>query len=229
MTGLVARRITLTATHLMNTEQLILNLSADVPRVYRHALIERIASGVGGGALVALMLVVAILGVRPDLQHAMQAFSFWMKWAYTISLGAGALYAVIRLSRPTPSSLCGLWLLAVPILLLIGVGIGELANTPRSEWLSLWQGRSWKVCPRLLLTLAVPIFVGLLWSSHRLAPTRLHAAGAAAGLAAGATAATIYGLHCAEVSALFVLTWYSLGMLLAAAAGAMLGPRLLRW
>jgi hypothetical protein len=132
MTGLVARRITLTATHLMNTEQLILNLSADVPRVYRHALIERIASGVGGGALVALMLVVAILGVRPDLQHAMQAFSFWMKWAYTISLGAGALYAVIRLSRPTPSSLCGLWLLAVPILLLIGVGIGELANTSRS-------------------------------------------------------------------------------------------------
>ena len=33
----------------------------------------------------------------------------------------------------------------------------------------------------------------------------------------------------AEVSAIFVLTWYSLGILLAAGIGALLGPRLLRW
>jgi hypothetical protein len=81
----------------------------------------------------------------------------------------------------------------------------------------------------LLLTLALPIFAGLLRSFRRLAPTRLRAAGAAAGLAAGAWAAAIYCLHCPEVSALFVLTWYSLGILLATAAGALLGPRLMRW
>jgi hypothetical protein len=57
----------------------------------------------------------------------------------------------------------------------------------------------------------------------------LRAAGAVAGLAAGAFAATVYCLHCQEVSALFVLTWYSLGILLAASVGALLGPRLLRW
>ena len=43
---------------------------------------------------------------------------------------------------------------------------------------------------------------------------RTRAAGAAAGLAAGAFAATVYCLHCPEVSAIFVLTWYSLGILL---------------
>lgn len=90
-------------------------------------------------------------------------------------------------------------------------------------------GASWKVCPWLVLTLAMPIFIGLLWSFRRLAPTRLREAGAAAGLAAGAWAATIYCLHCPEVSAIFVLTWYSLGILLAALAAAFLGPRLLRW
>jgi hypothetical protein len=80
-----------------------------------------------------------------------------------------------------------------------------------------------------VLTLAAPIFVGLLWSFRKFAPTRLRAAGASAGLAAGAWAATIYCLHCPEVSAMFVLTWYSVGIMAAAVTGALLGPRLMRW
>jgi hypothetical protein len=126
-------------------------------------------------------------------------------------------------------SLRWLWLLAVPVLLLAGIGIGELVDTPSRDWLAMWLGGSWKVCPWLVLTLAMPIFVGLLWSFRRMAPTRLRAAGAAAGLAAGAWAATIYCLHCPEVSAIFVLTWYSLGIVLAAAVGALIGPKLMRW
>ena len=213
----------------MNTEQLIASLSADVPRVSRHALARRIGFGIVGGGLVALFGLVAVLGVRPDLQFAMHGFAFWMKWTYTVSLGIGAIYAIQRLARPVPASLRGLWFLAIPVLVLAGVGIGEFASSPSSEWLGIWLSRSWKVCPWLVLGLAVPIFIGLLWSFRALAPTRLRAAGAVAGLAAGAWAATIYCLHCPEVSAMFVLTWYSLGILLAAGGGALLGPRLMRW
>ena len=213
----------------MNTEQLIASLSADVPRVSRHALARRVAFGVVGGALVALFGLVTLLGVRPDLELAMHGFAFWMKWTYTVSLGLGAIYAVTRLARPVPASLRGLWFLAVPVLVLAGIGIGELASNPSSEWLGIWLSRSWKVCPWLVLALSAPIFVGLLWSFRKLAPTRLRAAGAVAGLAAGAWAATIYCMHCPEASAMFVLTWYSLGILLATAAGAVLGPRLMRW
>lgn len=36
-------------------------------------------------------------------------------------------------------------------------------------------------------------------------------------------------LHCPEVPAIFVLTWYSLGIALAAGVGALLEPRLMRW
>lgn len=213
----------------MNTEQLIATLSADVPRVSPHALAKRITYGVLGGALIAMLVVVIVLGVRPDLHLAMRGFSFWMKWIYTMSLGIGAVYAVSRLARPVPGSLRGLWALAVPVLVLAGIGIGELASAPTREWLAMWLGRSWRVCPLLVLTLAVPIFAGLLWSFRKLAPTRLRAAGAAAGLASGAWAATIYCVHCPEASAIFVLTWYSLGILLATAAGALLGPRFMRW
>ena len=55
------------------------------------------------------------------------ASPFWMKWIYTASLGIGAVFAVARLGRPTPTSLRGLWWLAIPVLLLAGIGIGELA------------------------------------------------------------------------------------------------------
>jgi hypothetical protein len=213
----------------MKTDDLIRSLSRDVPRVTRGALGRRIALGIIGGGIVTMLLVAGLLGLRPDLHRAMLGFSFWMKWAYTVSLGIGALVAVMRLARPTTASLRSLWWLIVPVLLLAGIGIGEMADTPSSDWLAMWLGASWKVCPWLVLTLAMPIFIGLLWSFRRLAPSRLREAGAAAGLAAGAWAATIYCLHCPEVSAIFVLTWYSLGILLAAGVGALLGPRLLRW
>lgn len=213
----------------MNTEQLIASLSADVPRVSRHALARRIGFGIAGGAVVAMFVMALGLGVRPDLHLAMQGFSFWMKWTYTVSLGIGAVYAVSRVARPVPTSLRRLWLLAIPVLVLAGIGIAELASTPSQEWLAMWLSKSWMVCPWLVLALSVPIFAGLLWSFRKLAPTRLRAAGAVAGLAAGAWAATVYCLHCPEVSAIFVLTWYSLGILLATGVGSLIGPRLMRW
>ena len=61
------------------------------------------------------------------------------------------------------------------------------------------------------------------------APTRLRLVGASAGLVAGGLAASVYALHCPEMAASFVGFWYVLGMLVPTAAGALLGPRLLRW
>lgn len=213
----------------MKTDDLIKSLSKNVPAVRRGAVGRRIGAGILAGALVTIVLVVAGLGIRPDLGLAMRGYSFWMKWIYTASLGVGALVMVARLARPDAVRLRWLWVIAVPVVLLAMIGGTEMAHVPPGDWLAMWLGQSWKVCPWIVLALSAPIFVGLLWSFRRLAPTRLRAAGAAAGLASGAWAATLYCLHCPEVSAIFVLTWYTLGIALAAAAGAVLGPRLLRW
>ena len=213
----------------MNTDELIATLAADVRPVGRNAVGRRLATGITAGAVASTLLIMETLGPRPDLWLAMHGATFWMKWGYTISLAAVAIAVTARLARPDPGSLRHLWLIAVPVLALAAVGVGELIRTPRSGWLAMWLGHTWSKCPWLVLMLAVPIFIGLLWSFRRLAPTRLRAAGAAAGLAAGAFSATVYCLHCPEVSAIFVLTWYSLGILLAASIGALVGPRLLRW
>lgn len=214
---------------MMNTEQLIERLSSDVPPVRPHAVARRIATGLIGGSIVTLAVVIAWLGMRPDLGEAMRGGAFWMKSGYTLSLALLAVIVVTRLGRPEATSSRWLWLLVVPVLLLAAGGIAELLRTPQTQWLAMWLGQSWKVCPWRVLTLAAPIFIGLLWSFRRLAPTRLRLAGAAAGLASGAFAATLYCLHCPEVSAVFVLTWYSLGISLAALGGALVGPRLMRW
>ncbi len=213
----------------MNTETLIATLSEGLRPVARGAVGWRLAAGIAAGVVAAAVILSFTLGFRADLWLAMQGPTFWMKWGYTASLAAAAIYVTSRLARPDPGRLHGLWLLGAPVFVLAAIGIVELARTPRGEWLAMWLGKTWMVCPWLVLALSAPIFVGLLWSFRRLAPTRLRAAGGAAGLSAGAFAATIYCLHCPEVSAIFVLTWYSLGILLAASIGAMLGPRLLRW
>ncbi len=213
----------------MNTDDLIAKLSQDVPRVTRHAIGWRLVTGLVLGAVGALAVVVFGLGIRPDLGLAMRSFAFWMKWTYTISLTIAALAVTVQLARPDSGRLRWVWTLAAPVVLLAAVGVVELIRTPPAGWLAMWLGATWKTCPWIVLGLAAPIFVGLLWSFRRLAPTRLRTAGAAAGLSAGAFAATVYCVHCPEVSAIFVLTWYSLGILLAASIGALLGPRLLRW
>jgi hypothetical protein len=213
----------------MNTEQLIDSLAQTVQPVSRRAMRWRLASGILLGSAVTLLLIAAPIGFRDDLDEAMLSFSFWMKWAYTGSLATCAIAATVQIARPDAPPLSWIWVAAVPVAGLSVVSGLELANSPASHWLEMWLGGSWDVCSVLIFLLSLPIFAGLLWSFRRFAPTRLRAAGATAGLTAGAWAATLYCLHCPEVSAIFVLTWYTLGIALAALLGALLGPRLLRW
>lgn len=213
----------------MNTDTLIAALAKDLSPVSRNAVGRRLLLGILGGGAITLLLIATILGFRGDLGLAMHGFAFWMKWTYTISLGIGAVVMVVRLARPEPVRLRGFWPLVIPFALLAMVSAAEMAHVPPGDWFAMWLGKTWRICPWLVLMLSAPIFIGLLWSFRRLAPTRMRAAGGAAGFAAGAWAATLYCLHCPEVSALFVLTWYTLGIGLAAIVGALLGPRLLRW
>jgi hypothetical protein len=212
----------------MTSDELIERLTRDFRPVRRYALGWRLCAGLGLGAAISFLVVVR-LGFRPDLWIAMHGFAFWMKWVYTASLGACAVTATAKLARPDTLSLSWLWVLALPVLGLGAISVAELAHAPPDHWWEMWLGMSWKVCSSTVFLLSLPIFAGLLWSFRRLAPTRLRAAGATAGLTAGAWGATLYCLHCPEVPAIFVLTWFSLGIGLASLAGALLGPRLLRW
>lgn len=213
----------------METDRLIDTLADDLRAAPPGRLTRRVLGVALAGGLAALALVATWLGFRPDLATAVGGPTFWMKAGYAAVLGAAGFWCVERLSRPAGSARRGLLLAAAVVTALAALGVVNLMAAEPAERLAVWLGRSWRRCPTNILILAGPALVLTLLVMRRFAPTRLRLAGAGAGLFAGGLAATAYGLHCPETAPAFVATWYSLGILLTAGVGALVGPWALRW
>ncbi|OAH45426.1 hypothetical protein AX777_17615 [Sphingobium yanoikuyae] len=215
----------------MNTELLIAQLAEDLHPVPPGASRAHLRNGLIAGAAIAAAGVVfwPSLGVRHDLGAAMTTGIFWIKLLYTGSLAYLGFQALDRLSRPGSRPVDWTRLLAVPLVALAAATLLRLGVSPADSGDAFWMGSSWAQCPLYVAGLSIPVFFGLLWGISRLAPTQLTAAGAAAGLVAGGTGATVYALHCTESSPGFVLLWYTLGLAAASLIGAAVGPKLLRW
>lgn len=214
----------------MSTDILIAHLAAELRPVRPGRASIRLPAGLLGGSLAALaaLLAAPALGVRGDLVHALGSAAFWIKLGYTALLAALGWIGLAALARPDGARPSWPRLLGLPVLGLAGITAGAWLAAPAGG-ASFWLGSSWSQCPVLIIAVALPIFAGLFIAMSSMAPTRLRSAGGAAGLVAGATAATIYQLHCTEFSPGFVFIWYSLGIAASAGLGALAGPRLLRW
>ncbi len=215
----------------MNTELLIAQLANDLRPVPTGSSRTRLRLGLiwGAGIAAAAVVLWPSLGIRHDLGEAMSTGIFWVKLLYSGSLAYLGFRALDRLSRPGPHVVHWASLLAVPLVALAAVTLLWLGAAPADSGEAFWTGSSSVQCLFYVAGLSVPVFLGLLWSLSRLAPTQLGAAGAAAGLVAGGTAATVYALHCTESSPGFVLLWYSLGVGAASLIGAAIGRKVLRW
>jgi hypothetical protein len=213
----------------MKTDDLIQSLTGELKPVGRGAAAGRLAIGLGGGALVSTLVMLAWLGPRPDLAQAVQTPMFWVKFAYAGLAGLILALATGRLARPG-ARLGGLAVaIGLPFALMGAMGAMRLAMAAREAWHALLMGDSADVCPWRIFVIGLPLLAGAIWAMRGLAPTRLVLAGLMAGGAAGALATLIYSFHCPETAAPFVAIWYTLGMALVAALGAVLGARLLRW
>ncbi|CAI3804632.1 putative anti-sigma-F factor NrsF [Pseudomonas sp. MM223] len=213
----------------MKTDDLIALLAAGEGPVDRHALARRLLLALLGGGLGAVLLTVAMFGVRGDLAQVANTPLFWAKLALPGSLALLALWLTQRLARPGVKGGL-LWaLLGLPLLLVWLGALASLLGAPVDARADLLLGRTWRTCPLNITLLSVPTFIAVFWAMRGLAPTRLRQAGAAGGLLAGATATLAYCLHCPEMAVPFWGLWYVLGMLVPTAVGAALGPRFLRW
>lgn len=213
----------------MKTDELVAMLARGNVDVAPQWVEGRFVVGLGLGALVSGMLMLASLDIRADLAAAVAVPMFWVKLGFASSLMLASLLAALRLSRPGISIGRAPAAIATPIAALWLLAITTLVTAAPSQRLALLLGESWALCPWLIAMLAAPIFVGSMWALAGLAPTRLRLAGATAGLLSGATATLIYCLHCPEMTAPFLATWYILGIAIPTALGAVLGPRILRW
>jgi len=213
----------------MKTHDLISMLATGLEPIDRSAALRRYGAGLAGGVAVSVALMHAMLGLLPDLSAAAAKPMFWVKIVFVASLTAAAVPMTLRVA--TPGRTLGRWpaALLAPVIAMWLLAAIALATAAPGERAALVAGTTWAACPWNIAALSAPVFAGVLWGLKGLAPTRLRLAGASAGLVAGAAGASTYVLHCPELAAPFLGVWYVLGMLIPAAVGAAIGPRILRW
>ena len=213
----------------MKTDDLIAMLANGVAPVDTNATRKRFQTAVLWGVLGALVVMLSGYGLRHDLQLAAAMPMFWLKLAFPLAVAIPAGMLTLRLSRPG-MGLGHAWVaLPLPWLAIATLAMATLMDAAPAQRLPLVMGKTWLTCAFNIAWVSAPVLVGMLWAVKGMAPTRPALAGGCAGLAAAATGAVVYALHCPEMDAPFLAVWYTLGMLIPAAVGALAGAKWLRW
>jgi hypothetical protein len=213
----------------MRTDDLIAMLSTNVEAVDRRQVSRTLAGGVALGALVALGAGLIALGGRTDVgSHAALVFTV-IKLIFAMTVTALAVFYLIRSARPGGSQRGSVALVLLPFAGVVGLAAISLIYAPAMHWQTMLMGDEWLECLLSIPIIAIVPFALVVWAVRQAAPTHLRRAGALAGLVAGGLSAAGYALHCTADSLPFVALWYSGTIMLCTLAGAVLGPRLLRW
>lgn len=214
----------------MKTNDLISLLASGVTPVAPNAPARYFTAATVIAVSGALLLALGAYGLRPDIRLMLTTPLYWAKTGFPLALSVGALLVATRLSRPsTTIGRMRATVLALPVVILWVAAIASYSFAVPESRDTLLMGSTWRSCPLNIALLSVPGFVAFMKAVGSLAPTRLRSAGAAAGLLAGAVATLAYCLHCPEMGVPFWAVWYVLGIAIPTAAGALLGPRMLRW
>jgi hypothetical protein len=212
----------------MRTDDLIADLSSRLEPARPASLTRLLALAVLAGLTGSAIVMLSVLGLRHDIARAITSFGMWTKLAYTFAIAVFGFWLVERAGRPGADMGRPARILILPVVAIALLAAAQLL-APGADMPVLILGRSSRVCAFLVILTALPTLVATFWALKQMAPTRLTLAGLGAGLFAGAAGAFVYSFHCTEGSAPFICIWYSLGILLTAGLGGLLGQRLLRW
>ena len=213
----------------MKTEDLVAILSTNLEPVDRNAVVRMLCLAVGGGAIVALGIAFFGLGIRTDLATTNALVFLAVKLAFAIGVVGLAIVYLTKLTRPGGDRKISRFLIVTPFLIILVLAAISLGSAPRAHWDRMIVGDEWLECLLSIPIIAIVPFAASIWAVRRGAPTNLVRAGAFAGLVAGGVSAMAYALHCTDDSLPFIAIWYGGTIVLCTLAGAILGPRLLRW
>ena len=213
----------------MKTDDLVAMLATGDVAVPRRSASRRIGWAVSAGLPVSLFILFADYGMRRDIVQAMFWPMFWVKVLFPLCIAAAGFVAVQRLARPGVEARGAWWGAALPVLGVWALAVIAWFTVPMEERMPSLMGQSWRICALSIGLMALPVFAATMAALKGLAPTRPALAGAAAGALAGGVGASVYALHCMELTAPFLAVWYVSGIAVPVLVGALLGPRLLRW
>ncbi len=213
----------------MKTDELIKVLSTNVEPVDRWQVVRDIVAAVAIGTIVVVCALLIAGGIRADLNDTRALLFLLLKLVFAVAvIVSGSLY-LVRLARPggevRAKSAWAVW----PIIGVMLIALISLAIAPVWHWRTMAMGSEWLECIISIPLIAIVPFAVVVWAVRRMAPTDLVRTGALVGLISGGISAMGYALHCTDDSLPFIALWYGGAIALCTLAGAVLGPRLLRW
>lgn len=184
-----------------------------------------------GMAGLAVVIVAATVGVRPDVADMRPHPIVMLREGTLLILGFASLAAVVASARPgvgRPGSGNGWrWALAAAMLFPATSLILALRNGGMPEEVShLVNGVG---CLSISLTAALLVGSALTVWLRRGAPTAINRIGWLVGLTAGSFGTFAYGLRCMSTTVFYVGVWYTLAVALSAVIGRLVVPRFIRW
>ena len=213
----------------MKTDDLVAMLSTNVEPTGRGLVVRTITIAVAAGAVLALGFVLVGLGVRADLTATRATAFLLLKVAFALAVIGMAMRYLTKLARPGAERGISQLAIVMPFAAIALLGAIGLGIAPSSHWNRMVLGDEWLECLLSIPIIAIVPFAVTILAVRRAAPTDLVRTGAVVGLVAGGVSAMAYALHCTDDSLLFVAVWYGGTIALCTLAGAVLGPRLLRW
>ena len=211
----------------MKTDQLVAALVTD-GAARAKSIGRSLMLALAGGFALSVVVFFLTLGIRPDIGPALETWRFDLK-IFMVPLGLVLAFGVCRdCARPDMPRHPLRRLLPLLVLIVAAVAV-ELVLVPEAAWRQRLIGSNMLICLPMVPILSLAPLAALLWMLRRAAPASPALAGAAAGLVAALSGASLYAFHCFDDSPLFVATWYTLATLFVMAVGAWSGHRLLRW
>lgn len=211
----------------MRTDDLIGMLARQAGPTEAAPDMRWLAIGLAGALPVLLAAVALGLGL---VSPALWGLSLTgEKIVYALALAAAGLWLMRRIGRPGASVTAPLAALALVLVTALVIGVWDVLRLSPDARAMAVMGKSAAACVISITLLSLPTLGVALSTARRMAPTDLRLAGLAAGLLSGGIGAAIFALSCTEGAPVFVAVWYTLGMLMAGAIGALIGPRVLRW
>ena len=213
----------------MQTDELIAVMTAGHRPVDTGWL--RRATGLCALAALALtvLLVLIVLGPRPDLAGAWSTSPVIAKALLGASVAGTALVLFQRSLRPGLKPGRKLPLVALPVALVVAWALATLTQAPVADWSTLIFGRYWRACLVAVPLYALVPLIVLCGLARRGAPVDGRLTGACAGLASAGLAILAYSLHCPDDTAPFLATWYTIAIAAVTGTGALVFPRFLCW
>lgn len=204
--------------------ELVGNLKPVKPLRFAHGMGYTIAA-----AALSTLAVIALFGMRPDLQAGDFDPVHLIATGLFLVLGLAASVTVVVMSRPCVGTDHSGWTWAAGMTALLPaagliVGLGNSADALAAD--SLAHGAT---CFLIGGGASLLVFAMLVWWLRKGAPTASDRAGLVAGIAAGSFGIFAFGLHCPEVDIVHIGVWHSAVVLVMGAAGRAIVPPLVRW